>query len=258
MELCTYKVNITGTVQGVGFRPFIYALAQRYRLTGTVSNNAKGVEIRLNADPLGFKQFLTAIESEAPSLASIDTIRDEKLPFQSFDDFQIIQSKEEGEINVNIPPDVSICRACEEELFDSNNRRYGYPFITCAHCGVRYSIIYDLPYDRGNTSMKFFEMCKACSEEYNNPLNRRYHAQPIGCWDCGTSLELVGRVALIPTITIGRSIDVNNLSSSSSISPHSLAISISLTITANGFVGLLFLSRNFKTASSLVASHTRW
>jgi hydrogenase maturation protein HypF len=194
MELCTYKVNITGTVQGVGFRPFIYALAQRYLLTGTVSNNSKGVEILLNTDTLTLKQFLTAIEYEHPPLASIENIQHTKIDYQAFDAFQIIQTQETGAVTVNIPPDVSICEACEKELFDPNNRRYRYPFITCTHCGVRYSIIYDLPYDRGHTSMKFFQMCKACEEEYTNPLDRRYHAQPIGCWECGPKLSLYDNV----------------------------------------------------------------
>ncbi len=196
MELCTYKVNITGTVQGVGFRPFIYALSQRYLCTGTVSNNPKGVVILLNTDTITLKQFLTAIEYEHPPLASIDTIKYEELLFQPFNDFQIIETQEVGNVTVNIPPDVSICSECERELFDPENRRYGYPFITCTHCGVRYSIIYDLPYDRVNTSMKFFEMCKACKEEYTNPLDRRYHAQPIGCWECGPALLLFDNVGV--------------------------------------------------------------
>ena len=190
MEHFTYKIDVTGTVQGVGFRPFIYVLAQRYLVTGTVSNNAKGVEILLNADRLTFKQFLTAIADEYPPLASIDNVYYEEIDYQSFDDFQIIQTQAEGTVTVNIPADVSICSECETELFDPSNRRYDYPFITCTNCGVRYSIIYDLPYDRKNTSMKFFRMCKACEEEYNNPLDRRYHAQPIGCHQCGPALEL--------------------------------------------------------------------
>ena len=201
MELCTYKVNITGTVQGVGFRPFVYALSQRYLCTGTVSNNAKGVEILLNTDSITLKQFLTALEYEYPPLATIDNITHEKILYKPFDDFHIIKTQEIGDITVNIPPDVSICSECEKELFDPQNRRYGYPFITCTHCGVRYSIIYDLPYDRVNTSMKFFEMCKACKEEYTNPMDRRYHAQPIGCGECGPALLLFDNVgaALVST-----------------------------------------------------------
>ncbi|PHS36726.1 MAG: carbamoyltransferase HypF [Sulfurovum sp.] len=186
----TYRILITGTVQGVGFRPFIYALVQRYLVTGTVSNNSKGVEITLNTDSITLKQFLIALEYEYPPLASIDNIQHEEITYQPFDDFQIIETHEEGSVTANIPPDVSICSECEKELFDPENRRYGYPFITCTNCGVRYSIIYDLPYDRVHTSMKFFEMCKACEDEYRNPLDRRYHAQPIGCWDCGPKLSL--------------------------------------------------------------------
>ena len=191
MELCTYKIVITGTVQGVGFRPFIYALAQRYLVTGTVSNNSNGVEIHLNTDSFTLKQFLIAVEYEYPPLSSIDNIQHEEIAYQPFNDFRIIKTQEQGDVTVNIPPDVSICSECEKELFDPSNRRYVYPFITCTHCGVRYSIIYDLPYDRISTSMKFFEMCKVCEAEYANPLDRRYHAQPIGCWDCGPKLSLL-------------------------------------------------------------------
>jgi hydrogenase maturation protein HypF len=195
----THKLTIKGTVQGVGFRPFIYTLAKRYNLNGTVSNGSNGVEIFINASKEVLEQFIETIQNELPSLAYINSLDIEKIAFKNFQDFQIIETKKSGEIRANIPPDISICKACEAELFDPNNRRYGYPFITCTHCGVRYSIIYDLPYDRVNTSTKFFEMCQSCKEEYNNPLDRRYHAQPIGCWDCGASLELVGRVAPIPT-----------------------------------------------------------
>ena len=190
MEHFTYKIHITGTVQGVGFRPFIYALSKRYLVTGTVSNNSKGVEITLNADSITLKQFLIAVEYEYPPLATINNIECKEVEFQHFDDFKIIETQEVGEVTVNIPPDVSICKDCEAELFNPQNRRYGYSFITCTNCGVRYSIIYDLPYDRVHTSMKFFEMCEVCEEEYTNPLDRRYHAQPIGCHQCGPALEL--------------------------------------------------------------------
>ncbi|WP_122892990.1 carbamoyltransferase HypF [Arcobacter peruensis] len=191
MELCTYKINITGTVQGVGFRPFIYSLAQRYILTGTVSNNSRGVEIIINSDTITLKQFLTAIEYEYPPLASIETIEHKKITYKAFDSFEIIKTQSKGDVVVNIPSDVSVCKECEKELLDINNRRYQYPFINCTHCGVRYSIIHNLPYDRNKTSMKKFKMCKTCETEYNNPLDRRYHAQPIGCNDCGPKLQLL-------------------------------------------------------------------
>jgi hydrogenase maturation protein HypF len=129
-------------------------------------------------------------------LASIENIQYEELPYQIFDDFKIIETQELGSVSVNVPPDVSICTACEKELFDTSNRRYGYPFITCTDCGVRYSIIYNLPYDRQKTSMKHFTMCKVCEEEYTNPLDRRYHAQPIGCYDCGPKLKLMDNLGL--------------------------------------------------------------
>ncbi|MCB4784177.1 MAG: Sua5/YciO/YrdC/YwlC family protein, partial [Sulfurovum sp.] len=204
----SYRIFVTGTVQGVGFRPFIYLLAQRYLVTGTVSNNSKGVEILLNADTLTLQQFLTAIEYEYPPLATIDKLLHEEIPYQPFDDFKIIETQEAGEVIVNIPPDVGICSECEKELFDPHNYRYKYPFIACTHCGVRYSIIYDLPYDREYTSMKFFKMCDACEAEYNNPLDRRYHAQPIGCHDCGPKLQLVGQVSLIPTNEIDKVVEL--------------------------------------------------
>lgn len=192
MEQCTYKISITGTVQGVGFRPFVYNLSQRYLVTGTVSNNSSGVEIILNTDSLTLKQFLIAVEYEYPPLASVDTLECNEVEYQEFEDFQILETKiQDGDITTNIPPDISICAECENELLDPKNRRYNYPFITCTHCGVRYSIIYDLPYDRKHTSMKSFKMCVACEKEYTNPLDRRYHAQPIGCYDCGPRLELL-------------------------------------------------------------------
>ncbi len=190
MGHCTYKIQIEGTVQGVGFRPFVYALARRFGLLGTVSNGTKGVEIHLNATSPELQKLLSAINEELPPLASIDKLTSTKTAFMDFTDFTIISTQEEGKRTVRIPPDVSICKACEEELFDPTNRRFGYPFITCTHCGVRYSIIKQLPYDRAQTSMADFKMCKACEEEYTNPLDRRYHAQPIGCYDCGPTLSL--------------------------------------------------------------------
>ena len=194
----THKLTIKGTVQGVGFRPFIYTLAQRQNLKGTVSNGSNGVEIFINSENI--ELFIDSIKKELPPLARIETIDIEEIEFLNFNDFQIIKTKKSGEIRANIPPDISICAECEAELFNPTNRRYLHPFITCTNCGVRYSIIHDLPYDRVNTSMRDFKMCKACEAEYNNPIDRRYHAQPIGCHDCGAKLKLVGRDAPNPTI----------------------------------------------------------
>jgi len=203
MKLETYKITINGTVQGVGFRPFIYQLATSLHLHGTVSNGTQGVEIVINTNFDTLKIFIQKIEEKLPLLASIDNITTTQIAQKLFTSFQIISTNEEGKRTVRIPPDVSICKECEAELFDPDNRRYGYPFITCTHCGVRYSIIYDLPYDRKNTSMKFFEMCNACEKEYLNPLDRRYHAQPIGCWECGPKLELIDKVGQsVLTLTV--------------------------------------------------------
>lgn len=190
MQHNTYKIIINGTVQGVGFRPFIYQHAIELRLMGTVSNGTKGVEIIINTTEKILQIFLQKIKNNLPPLASIDSIHTATTDLKVFKDFQIISTNKEGKRTVRIPPDVSICKECQDELFDPSNRRYGYPFITCTNCGVRYSIINDLPYDRKNTSMKFFEMCNTCEKEYTNPLDRRYHAQPIGCWDCGPQLAL--------------------------------------------------------------------
>ena len=191
MELSTYKIKIEGTVQGVGFRPFIYGLATRFLLHGTVLNGAQGVEIVVNASSENLQNFIDTIRIELPPLAHIDRIETNKIPFHTYTGFHIITTENEGETTVRIPPDVSICHQCEVELFDHKNRRFGYPFITCTYCGVRYSIIEHLPYDRVHTSMKFFKMCDICKSEYMDPLDRRYHAQPIGCWDCGPQLNLM-------------------------------------------------------------------
>ena len=186
----THKLTIKGTVQGVGFRPFIYQLATKFKLNGTVLNGTQGVEVVVNASKKRLELFIEKIQKELPPLAFIETLNIEQIESKDFSDFQIIKSNSHGAKTVNIPPDISICKACEKELYDKKDRRYGYPFITCTNCGVRYSIIYTLPYDRKHTSMKKFKMCKACEAEYNDPLNRRYHAQPIGCFECGPKLSM--------------------------------------------------------------------
>ena len=206
--LKSYKIDIRGTVQAVGFRPFVYQLAKRHNLYGTISNGSQGVEIFINASSDTMERFISDIKLSLPPLAQIDTIDIEVVSPKAFDEFKIIQTQDNGKIEVNIPPDITICKECEMELFDRNNRRYMHPFINCTNCGVRYSIIYDLPYDRDKTSMRSFEMCEKCEIEYNNPQNRRYHAQPIGCWECGARLELIGEKNLSPKDIVDRAVSL--------------------------------------------------
>lgn len=191
MELYTYKITIKGVVQGVGFRPFIYNLAKSFSLNGYIYNGNFGVAIVLNATQDEVETFITDIKKEHPPLASIESIEYAQVKQESFDDFTIKESVSSEVGFTNIPPDLFVCEDCARELLDPNNRRYRYPFITCTNCGVRYSIIKNLPYDRVNTSMAKFTMCKACEAEYSDPDNRRYHAQPIGCYDCGPSLSFL-------------------------------------------------------------------
>jgi len=186
----TYLIRITGTVQGVGFRPFIYQLAHKLHLKGEVRNDSAGVTIVVNAIKEQLDTFITQIKTNLPPLAKIDSLELHEVTTRKFETFSIVQSENLFLTSALIPPDIAICKACEKELFDPTNRRYLHPFITCTDCGVRYSIIEKLPYDRKNTSMRFFPMCEACQKEYNDPTDRRYHAQPIGCHECGPKLSM--------------------------------------------------------------------
>ncbi len=186
----TFFIRITGTVQGVGFRPFIYQLAHKLHLKGEVRNDSAGVTITVNATKEQLDTFIAQIKTDLPPLAKIDSLELHEVPTRTFETFSIVQSENLSLTSALIPPDISICKACEKELFDPANRRYLHPFITCTDCGVRYSIIEKLPYDRKNTSMRFFLMCEVCQKEYNDPTNRRYHAQPIGCHECGPKLSM--------------------------------------------------------------------
>jgi hydrogenase maturation protein HypF len=184
------RLNITGIVQGVGFRPFIYQLANRYHLNGSICNTPAGVRIELEGEKHTIEAFSEALHNELPPLARIDTCSTEDVPYVGHTRFQILQSKTESQKSTLVSPDIAICEKCLQEMHDPTNRRYAYPFINCTECGPRYSIIETLPYDRPNTSMHFFTMCEACQKEYNDPLDRRFHAQPISCPDCGPTLRL--------------------------------------------------------------------
>mgnify|MGYP001815172810 CR=1 FL=1 len=183
------EILVRGTVQGVGFRPFVFKLASRFTITGTVTNTSEGVVIRA-AGPQVFL-FIEALRNEAPPLARIDALSHRPLEKPCQDDsFTIIASRSSASSRANIPPDISVCDDCFAELTNPADRRFGYPFINCTNCGPRFSIIETIPYDRPKTSMKHFAMCDDCSREYLDPMNRRFHAQPNGCPVCGPAVSL--------------------------------------------------------------------
>ncbi len=189
-----------GVVQGVGFRPFVYGLAARYRLTGWVLNSSSGVDIEVQGPPDALEAFQAAITAEAPPLARIDRVTAAPLPPDGEDSgFFIRHSTVDAGISL-VPPDVATCPECLAEVLDPENRRYRYPFTNCTNCGPRYTIIRGLPYDRPQTTMRDFPMCPQCQAEYDNPLDRRFHAQPNACPVCGPRAWLVAGEALLAEV----------------------------------------------------------
>ncbi len=184
------QIRITGVVQGVGFRPFVYALALRFRLGGFVANDSAGVRIEAEGASEALDKFLSALRDELPPLASIDSLESAEIAPLGDAAFTIHHSHSIVGENTPVPPDIATCPDCLAELFDPANRRYRYPFINCTNCGPRFTIIRELPYDRPLTTMSGFPMCPACEAEYTNPLDRRFHAQPIACPVCGPQLRL--------------------------------------------------------------------
>ena len=185
-------INITGIVQGVGFRPFVYRLAMDMGLTGWVRNSAEGVLIEACGTDERLAHFIRRIRHEAPPLAVIVSLEHQALPDDSSEnDFTIRESSASGKNITHVAPDAALCADCLRELFDPENRRFRHPFITCTNCGPRYSIITGIPYDRPNTTMASFQLCPDCQQEYNNPADRRFHAQPIACSACGPRIRLL-------------------------------------------------------------------
>ena len=184
------NINVSGVVQGVGFRPFIYAIAQKYACLGWVLNSKHGVEIHAEATPENIDKFTMAISAECPSAAIVKEITILGCAVEGFSNFEIRFSDcDNALVKTFISPDLGICSKCASELFDKSDKRYKYPFINCTNCGPRFTIIKKLPYDRCNTSMSDFEMCKFCADEYDSPTNRRFHAQPNACFDCGPAIS---------------------------------------------------------------------
>ncbi len=184
------KLNITGIVQGVGFRPFVYQLAERYGLKGEVANTASGVTVHIEGRGKSIEGFCAGLKTAPPPLSHIVEIAIQPATPGGFNDFTIARSTGTAERSTLISPDVSVCRDCLEEMFDPKDRRFGYPFINCTNCGPRYTIINDVPYDRPSTSMKHFVMCQDCRAEYDDPTDRRFHAQPNACPVCGPHVRL--------------------------------------------------------------------
>ncbi len=185
------KIEISGIVQGVGFRPFVYKLAHRYALSGSVRNSNDGVELQVQGKMPQVQAFIDSLQQELPSLAHIDSLDIEDDRLMEYKGFRIVESDDTQQKRASMSPDISVCESCLEEMREPSNRRFGYPFINCTDCGPRYSIMQRLPYDRPNISMKLFQMCKECEAEYNNPEARRFHAQPISCFNCGPTLSLL-------------------------------------------------------------------
>lgn len=184
------RATVRGAVQGVGFRPFVYRLARELELNGWVVNSAQGVFLEVEGALAKLKSFLVRLEHEKPPRAFFQSFESSFLDAVGFTDFDIRESNETGAKTAIVLPDIAVCDECLNEIFDSKNRRYLYPFTNCTNCGPRFSIIESLPYDRPHTTMKIFEMCKDCRAEYENPLDRRFHAQPNACPQCGPKLEL--------------------------------------------------------------------
>jgi hydrogenase maturation protein HypF len=172
------RLEVNGIVQGVGFRPFVYNLANHFGLKGEVANTSAGVSIHIEGPLDRIKSFETDLAARCPPLAHIVEISTRSESVKQYADFNIVKSRGRAARSTLISPDVSICDDCLRELFDPKDRRYLYPFINCTNCGPRYTIIDDIPYDRPKTSMRHFKMCNACQSEYDDPTDRRFHAQP--------------------------------------------------------------------------------
>jgi hydrogenase maturation protein HypF len=184
------KVRVSGIVQGVGFRPFVYRIAVSEGLKGYVKNiSGSAVEIWVEGE--GVERFLERLSKELPPVAKIEDMRVERVSPVGYKGFEILRSDRKAHEESIVPPDLSICDECLKEVLDPKDRRYRYAFNSCAYCGPRYSMMYFTPYDRGNTSMNDFPLCKACTSEYEDPYNvRRFHAQGISCPECGPILWL--------------------------------------------------------------------
>lgn len=184
------EITVLGTVQGVGFRPFVYRLARQCHLVGSILNSEQGVFIELEGSKTSIQKFTDTLRVTPPLLAQISSWQQTKsTQLKGFTEFTILQSISTQKNRAIIPPDIATCRDCTHDITDPENRRYLYPFTNCTNCGPRFSIVTSIPYDRPGTSMKEFPLCAACAAEYSDPENRRFHAQPNACDQCGPALS---------------------------------------------------------------------
>lgn len=187
------QISIRGVVQGVGFRPTVFRLAEKYGLRGWVRNTSGDVKIEVEGMSDELSRFLTDLQRQAPPCSHIDGMNLDFSPPKGYRRFEIRDSDAEVGQYQLISPDIAICQLCQEELSHPTDRRYRYPFTNCTNCGPRFTIIQDIPYDRPKTTMRRFRMCPQCQREYEDPFDRRFHAQPNACPSCGPKLELVDR-----------------------------------------------------------------
>jgi hydrogenase maturation protein HypF len=185
------RIIIEGIVQGVGFRPFVYQLAVRFELAGSVRNDTRGVTVEVEGKKSTLGLFVAAIRTEKPPLAVIQSVNVQSVPVQGESGFRILQSALDESRRAQVAPDTFVCDDCQQELFDPADRRYQYPFINCTNCGPRYTIVTGIPYDRPLTTMADFPLCVDCQAEYDDPTSRRFHAQPNACQLCGPQLQLL-------------------------------------------------------------------
>ena len=179
------SIRVRGVVQGVGFRPFVYRLANANTLTGWVLNAEEGVEIHLEGSEQGLDAFVRELKAKPPSAATIAHIDVAPTNVAGFHEFTIRESRKQQRPTVRVSPDLPVCDDCLQELFDPADPRYRYPYINCTNCGPRYTVVTGLPYDRPNTTMRAWPLDGYCRREYQDPSNRRFHAQPVACPACG-------------------------------------------------------------------------
>lgn len=195
MTMQGWRIHVSGRVQGVGFRPAVWRLAQAHRLSGCVSNGKDGLLIKIYGPEVACKAFIENLTKAAPSAARLENIVCQSYKFEVIPEQFIITESDNDTCNdavrLEIPPDFALCSTCKQELFDPSNRRFGHPFIHCTDCGPRFSIINRMPYERANTTMAAFVLCAACQVEYHDPSNRRFYYQAICCPHCGPDLMLL-------------------------------------------------------------------